>query len=404
MKQLLLFFCLLPLLLSAQQTKVVGYLPYYRFGLKDQIQYEKLTHLNLSFLNPDLQGNLSIGNQDIDPVVAKAKLANPDILVLVALAGGALTPEWEDAYDHFLQAQNRSGFIHLLMEYVETHQLDGMDVDLEWSHVNSLYSPFVLELKDSLDAHDKLMTAALPGTYRYPEVSDAAMNAFAWINLMAYDLTGSWAPNNPGPHSPYSFAQQSITYWTGQGLTKERMTLGVPFYGYDFDQAPVSSFTYGSMVAEDTAYAQLDQVGQRYYNGMPTIRAKTLLGQSETAGIMIWELGQDAFGAQSEYSLLTVIDETLNGLTSNDPILGEADWTVYPNPAQDFIQLRTDRLDQNRQMLLRDLQGRMLLQTPINPTNNLPIDISQLPTGIYLVELWNNDRLLGREKLIRGNW
>ena len=61
-----------------------------------------------------------------------------------------------------------------------------MDVDLEWSHVNSLYSPFVLELKDSLDAHNKLMTVALPGTYRYPEVSDEALNAFAWVNLMAY--------------------------------------------------------------------------------------------------------------------------------------------------------------------------------------------------------------------------
>ena len=183
------------------------------------------------------------------------------------------------------------------------------------------------------------------------------------------------------------------------------MTLGVPFYGYDFDQSPVTSFTYGAMVSEDTAYAQLDQVGQRYYNGMPTIRAKTLLGQSETAGIMIWEIGQDAFGALSEYSLLNVIDETLNGLTSTDPLLEETGWTIYPNPAQDFLQLRTDPLSRNPSLLLRDLQGRTVLEFPeLDPDNRVPIDISALPSGVYLVEMWSENQFLGRKKLVKGVW
>ena len=34
-------------------VRVVGYLPTYRFHLSDKIEYCKLTHLNLSFANPD---------------------------------------------------------------------------------------------------------------------------------------------------------------------------------------------------------------------------------------------------------------------------------------------------------------------------------------------------------------
>ena len=64
--------CLLFLVASAicfntigQSFKTVGYLPYYRFALSDQIAYEKLTHLCIAFANPDMSGDLDVGGQDI---------------------------------------------------------------------------------------------------------------------------------------------------------------------------------------------------------------------------------------------------------------------------------------------------------------------------------------------------
>lgn len=400
MRQTLLLFLLVSsFALQAQSPKVIGYMPYYRFALKDQIAFDKLTHLNLSFLNPDTLGNWSIGGADIAPVIQQARLLNPNIKIYISVAGGALSSEWEAAYDKFMQPAELPGFVHSLIVYAEQYQLDGLDIDLEWSHVNALYSPFVMALRDSVDTHGLGLTAALPGTYRYPDISNQALAAYDWINLMAYDLTGSWAPNNPGPHSPFSFAQQSITYWQGQGLTQAQMVLGVPFYGYDFSSGG-SSFTYGSMVAEDSAYAQLDQVGQRYYNGIPTIRAKTTLGLQNCDGIMIWEIGQDAFGERQSYSLLSTIDESINISSA----IGD-DWVsnilVGPNPFQTSFTIYNAASSQPIRWGLWDLQGRMLKQGVIQASATLSnISTTDLPSGVYTLKLNLDDRSF-YQKLIK---
>ena len=398
----LLTFLFSQSILQAQNFKVVGYLPHYRFSLADKIEFEKITHLNLSFLNPDIQGNLSIGGQDIAPIIQKAKAKNPDIEVFISLAGGGMTPEWEAAYDKFLQPNERSGFIHLLIEYLELYNLDGIDVDLEWNMVNALYSPFVLELKDSLDAHSIQMSAAWPATYRYPDISNQALAAFDFINLMAYDLTGSWAPNNPGPHSPYSFAQQGITYWKNQGVNGNRMTLGVPFYGYDFTTQSVTSFTFGSMVAEDTTYALLDEVGQKFYNGIPTIEAKTLLALNEVAGIMIWELGQDAFDGYADFSLLRTIEETLDEQTQsigND--LEQLNAQFFPNPFSDILTLRYEGTPLEVEIVITDLQGRTIIQnTSFLTSEGSTLDVSHLSSGMYVAIIRNRDRFF-QQKIIK---
>ena len=75
--------------LSAQSSKVIGYLPYYRFHLVDEIRFDRLTHLCLAFANPDMDGNLDIGGKDIDHIVEAAHAENN--IVFISLAGGALT-------------------------------------------------------------------------------------------------------------------------------------------------------------------------------------------------------------------------------------------------------------------------------------------------------------------------
>lgn len=372
--------------LQAQSPKVIGYLPYYRFALNDQLDYDKLTHLNLAFLNPDTLGNWSISGADITPVIQQARLQNPDIEIYISVAGGALTAEWAAAYDKFMQPDKLAGFVHSLIVYAEQYQLDGLDIDLEWSHVNSLYSPFVLALRDSVDTHGLGLTAALPGTYRYPDINNQALAAYDWINLMAYDLTGSWAPNNPGPHSPYSFAQQSITYWQGQGLTQSQMVLGVPFYGYDFSSGG-SSFTYDSMVAQDTSYAWIDQVGQRYYNGIATIRSKTSLALQTCTGIMIWEIGQDAFGERESYSLLSAIDESIN-ISSSIQMDWQADIVIAPNPFQSSFSIYAEPSPNLIQWSLWDMQGSMIKGGELARDNHSThINTDKLPSGIYSLKI-----------------
>lgn len=387
-KQVLIIpFFLMCLSVFSQGPRVVGYLPYYRFGLIDNIDFNGLTHVCLAFANPDLEGNLSIGGADIAPIVNQIKDAGAQ--VLVSLAGGALTPAWSEAWEHHMLAENSTAFIHQILNYVRLHDLDGIDFDLEWGDVNEKYSPFVLELADSLFMADKLLTAALPGTTRYADISDEAMHAFDFINMMVYDLTGPWAPNNPGPHSPYSFAIDAITYWQGQGAQTEKLTLGLPFYGYDFsNQTNVQAFRFGDIVAENPALADVDQDGERYYNGRPTIAAKTMLGMEEVSGVMIWELGQDAF---NEYSLLQTIYQTVYGSVHTIEEQIDLNIQIFPNPTNDFLQIRNDH-QLPIQGRIFNLQGQELLHFQVKSHTSSMIQVGHWPAASYILQIQQGKR------------
>jgi len=293
------------------EAKVVGYLPYYRFDLSNKIEYCKLTHLNLAFANPDVDGNLQM--DDIKTIVNDARTDNPDIVICISIAGGDISNELKQIWSDLIDIPgNRPAFITNIVDYVLQNDLDGVDVDLEWDLVTSGYSDFVLELNTALDAHDKLLTAALPATTRYTNASDAALAAFDFINIMAYDATGPWRPQEIGPHSSYQFAKAGVNFWKNTvNISPDKLTLGVPFYGFDFSTSPVTSITYGQLVKGDSKLAAVDQTGLTFYNGRPTIKAKVEMAAKDVSGIMIWELGQDSF---DQYSLLSTIHEKFTAL------------------------------------------------------------------------------------------
>ena len=295
------------IILFSDQARVIGYFPTWRFTLTDKVDFCKLTHVNIAFGNPMIDGTIQLSNpsaiSNLEQVISTAKLQNSNIQFYISLAGGVLSDQEANTWKSFLaSSQDRPKLIDKIIEFVLENNLDGVDVDLEWSHVTQGYSDFVIELKKELSIHGKGMTAAFPSETKFSQISDQALAVFDFINIMVYDYTGSWNPSAPGQHSSYDHAERGINYWKNiVGITGEKLTLGVPFYGYNFlNSTTVESFTYGSMVASNTSNSERDQVGNKYYNGRPTIASKVKLAAQNLSGIMIWELGQDSF---TEYSL-----------------------------------------------------------------------------------------------------
>ena len=174
------------------------------------------------------------GNYDMAPVIKRGHENN--LKVYISLAGGGRpdTTIWKSV----LQPENRSAFIAKIIEFVEANNLDGVDVDIEGNllpYVGETYNPFVIELREALHAKGKGITSALGAVHIHQAISQEALEAYDFINVMVYDKTGVWRPNDIGPHSPFSYAEEAIQFWTvDKKIPPEKITLGVPFYGFDF--------------------------------------------------------------------------------------------------------------------------------------------------------------------------
>jgi chitinase len=288
--------------------KIVGYLGGENFNRIDELELNRLTYLNLAFANPDKDGNLVFdGGFDVTPVVKKGHDAR--LKVYVSLAGGGRpdTAIWKSV----LLPENRSAFVKHIVDYVEQNKLDGVDVDIEWNllpTIRELYNPFVVELRKALHAKGRGITSALGATELHESITQEAIDAYDFINVMVYDKTGIWRPNDVGPHSPYSYAEEAIVFWTGKlKIPADRIILGVPFYGFDFTP-PARYIDFREIIEGNPTLAYQDSAGMRFYNGIPTIVKKTQLAKEKLGGVMIWEIASDTSG---DLSLLRALDQTI---------------------------------------------------------------------------------------------
>lgn len=311
--------CLLILFLFAMtghaENRVVAYVPNWvdlnKFS--ETIEYSKLTHINIAFENPkNDEGELSFNKRD-DVLIRKAKENN--VKVLVSIGGGSASGNktLQARYFNLISETNRASFASKIAAYVEEHGFDGLDVDIEGPSINQDYGGFIAELAKVLKLKGKLLTCALSKGYGGSRVKDETLAHFDFVNIMAYDGAGSWSPNSPGQHSSMEFARNNVRFWVDKGLPKSKAVLGVPFYGYGFGtDFRKSSYAYNEILQKHPGAEKVDQIGDTiWYNGLPTIRAKTQYVLDEgLGGVMIWSLDNDVKG---EYSLLSAIHETLKG-------------------------------------------------------------------------------------------
>lgn len=294
-----------------ENFKIVGY-----YSLQsamtvdpDSVPFDKLTHVNLWFLNPDSLGNFNQDLSGLSNFISKAH--DQQVKVLVSIGGGSR----QSQYRQLLRDSHRKKLIENLVQIVNTIKLDGVDVDLEGDDIDENYEKFVLELAKELKSKDKLITAAIAVYYK-EKLTDKALAQYDFVNIMSYDRTGPWNPQKPGPHATFTHAWEDLDYFGNErSIPKEKMVLGVPFYGYGYDLslgAPATSMNYGEITATFPGSENVDEWEMPdgkilYYNGIHTMKQKTALAKNKASGIMIWQIRGDA---SEEKSLLNAINET----------------------------------------------------------------------------------------------
>jgi len=281
--------------------RVIAYV--YGYPLMKLIPYSQLTHINYAFVLPNADGSL----QTISNGWKLKELVNfaheNGVKVLVSVGGWG----WDDEFESLAaDATSRARFVDALDQFAEEYALDGIDIDWEYPGPGEAsaqsFVTLMTELKARFQPQGKLLTTAVVALGSHGEdILPEVFEIVDFMNIMAYDGDGQ-------NHSSYEYAVQALDFWSGRGLPKEKMVLGVPFYGRP------SEATYRELVENDPQAARMDSsnyLGMMvYYNGIPTIQAKTQLALQRGSGIMIWELSQDTMDGTS---LLNAIFQTIRG-------------------------------------------------------------------------------------------
>lgn len=271
-----------------------------------KVDFSKITHLNVAFINPDASGAFVLVS-GLKEAVALAH--NKGVKVFASFAGGS-PPEH---IKQLLIPTNQKTLIASFAKLIDDYNLDGIDVDLEGDFIDANYESFVLGLAKMLSSKNKLMTAAV-ATWTSDRISDKALQAYDLVHIMSYDHTGPWNKTKVGQHSSYEDMVIDFEHWRDvRQVPANKLTIGLPLYGYGFGPAIADDITFGELVKRypqsfDQDETSIPDQGTFYYNGTVTIKKKTEYAVKQgAAGVMIWHLLADTEG---QHSLLKVIDTT----------------------------------------------------------------------------------------------
>ena len=359
--------------LNAQQYHVVGYYPMWvRSTLPaSAVKFEHLTHINHAFAWPTADGNILAYDAVADTVIINAT-HRAGRKILVSLGGAA-----ESGGFSAMAADStaRQAFVGNLVSYLKNNGYDGADLDWEGPQSDADKSnevTLVKEIRQAFQATDStwLLTMAVGVTDWSGRWHDfgSLIKYVDWFNAMTYDYHGSWSShaghNAPlylgsDPINDYS-VDQSFLYLTGtRSIPKEKLVLGLPFYGKSFG----TSTLYTSYAGEqDLAFRDVMNAVRSgswsynwdnaskvpYYTSVSpprlisfddsaSIAIKCQYARSKgVSGVMIWELSQDVIGREqplmdvvgAQMIATTGVPESQSDLRST----GFALFDNYPNP------------------------------------------------------------------------
>lgn len=256
--------------------KVVGYFlarsDANRRYTPDNIQADKLTHLNYAFAairngQVALPENVPVAQSKADFArLVALKKSSPPLRTLISVGGWAGSQEFSNIA---LTATSRRRFAASALAFVRRYGFDGVDIDWEFPVAGGMeenarraqdkqnYTRLFGALRKQLDMAGKrarrhyLLTAAIGNNRQFLDNTEMAkvVRFLDWANIMTYDFNGHWN-QYAGHHAPLygdpalkrdgvdeSASIDTIVDLTLKaGVPPKKLVLGMPFYGYSWKQ------------------------------------------------------------------------------------------------------------------------------------------------------------------------
>lgn len=293
---------------------VVGYLPEWRYeGANWDTISQHVTHLLLFSLEPDAKGSIVAWDRyPRRPLLNLAREASRrhGTKLMVCFGGNGRSEGFSAMVRN---KKRRARFLRELGRLLEKDELDGVDYNWEYPGYSFRggYMPekeiaadykglslLIKETKELFASKGSLAGAAVTMAY-YPDGRQEQLikqykidQHVDLMHMMSYDQGG-------GQHSSLEFGKRAVDQGE-RALPGEKLTMGVPFYGRHSRTGDWT--TYEDLVQRhDPLAPNVDSVTAPEgngatigFNGVKTIEEKTRYAIDKgTAGVMIWEAGQD---------------------------------------------------------------------------------------------------------------
>ncbi|CAG9830204.1 unnamed protein product [Diabrotica balteata] len=314
------------------------------------------THLNYAFVKVDGDGNLAHWKKSLDidkrmfEKILSLKKANKKLKVLISL--GETPPQIfsQVAAD----STKRQKLVTSSVNFLKKYGFDGIDVD--WEHPNIVdkenFIHLLAELKLALKKDNYLLTVALQS---YPTAgynTTAISENVDMINLMCYVFYGRWSKYTGHNSALFGSSLETedernrrntaacLQNWLKAGAVKDKINIGMPFYGRIFNLADPNNHELHSLITgvgnpETLTYRQIclnytnyttvwsdeQKISYKYFNNQwmsfeneQSIMEKAKYIKSQNvAGAMIWQIGQDDINGEcgQKQSLLRTVNQYL---------------------------------------------------------------------------------------------
>ncbi|MEI7812224.1 MAG: glycosyl hydrolase family 18 protein [Ignavibacteria bacterium] len=392
------------------------------------IKYDNLTHICHAFIWPNADGSIHTDSWFLYPALITTA-HNNGVKVLVSVGGWGV--DQTAGFSGMVNSTSaRTLFITNLVSFCLKNGYDGADLDWEYpTQTDSAnFVAFVSALRQAFNnAGISLITATLPATDWNNGFNITQLNDYLdWYGVMTYDFAGSWESDAMHNSPLYSTAGQlgsvdaSVRYYLLRGIPKNKLLIGIAFYGYNQKTAGLYSALQDKeavTIIYNDATTCRNSAGWNYifdqnakvpylqdtekthiitYDDTMSVRLKCEYVKSqELGGAILWELHQSYNG--KENILLETAGKNLTKMNTSVKrymIPQKFEVNCYPNPFNVTAKIKysipgTEGVALfNVRVTISDLLGRQVreLVNSVKPAGiyEVNFDGSALSGGVYL--------------------
>ncbi|KAJ2500311.1 hypothetical protein GGH96_002808 [Coemansia sp. RSA 1972] len=237
---------------------IVAYYQTYKRQSMMNIDWSKISHLNVAHAIPSETGEFTFDGEWFLPQLVK-EAHKENTKISISLGGWTGSNRMSTI---MRDTHKRATLVRAISAFVETHELDGVDID--WEYVGrqaskcNKFAPaedaanllrFVRSLRASLHARfpdsSKIISLAVPVEPFHAQ--DGPMKDVApfaefvdFASILAFDINGPWS-NSTGPSAPLEYQRhrgapfsltQAVDQWIDAKWPADKLVAGISFLGH----------------------------------------------------------------------------------------------------------------------------------------------------------------------------